>query len=541
MDLDRQAIMQTFLGEAEECLVTIEQKLLALDGARTRQDADAALGEIFRATHTLKGNAESMGFEAVGRAAHALEGVLDAIRKQTLAVSPSVTSVLLSGHDALRSLIAAISAGQEPSLEPHDDAIQALADAADGHVDVQSSEPMMVVGAAAAPQETPVRRSLRVDLATLDQAVTHTGELAIALSRLRTTLGPRSDALDALHEVERLFGNLRELMMRTRLLPIGPMLRQQLRAVRDLATSHGKMARLVVEGDDVEVDAAVRDGLRDPITHMVRNAIDHALELPDARATAGKEPFGTITLRARREAGWVLVEVCDDGAGFRRDRILSRAREIGLVREGVTPPDDELLRLVLTPGFSTASTVTDLSGRGVGMDVVARNVAALKGTIAIRSTEGKGSTVTIRVPLTLAIIDGFAVEAASETYVIPMDAVRECVGLRSTTAVDDAGARGGIVNLRGEALPYVRLGSVLGAPASSRRAENVVVVEHDGMRAGLLVEILHGETQAVIRPLGGGLTVTDPVAGATILGNGRVALILDIPAVLKAAVAGAAA
>ena len=371
--------------------------------------------------------------------------------------------------------------------------------------------------------------------------MTHTGELAIALSRLRTTLGPRSDALDALHEVERLFGNLRDLMMRTRLLPIGPMLRQQLRAVRDLAASHGKMARLVVEGDDVEVDAAVRDGLRDPITHMVRNAIDHGLELPEARTSAGKEPFGTITLRARREAGWIVVEVCDDGAGFRRDRILARAREIGLVREGATPADDELLRLVLTPGFSTATAVTDLSGRGVGMDVVARNVAALKGSIAIRSAEGKGSVVTIRVPLTLAIIDGFAVEAAAETYVIPMDAVRECVGFRSTGAVDDAGFRGGVVSLRGEALPYVRLGSLLGAPVASRRAENIVVVEHDGMRAGLLVETLHGETQAVIRPLGGGLTVTDPVAGATILGDGRVALILDVPAVLKAAVAGAAA
>jgi two-component system chemotaxis sensor kinase CheA len=541
VDLDREAIMQTFLGEAEECLVTIEQQLLALDGARTRAEADTALGEIFRAAHTLKGNAESMGFESIGRAAHALESVLDAIRRRTLTVSPAVTSVLLAGHDAVRSMIAAAAAGEEPSLEAHEDAVQALSEAAEGHVDALAGGAVAIAGPALSQGEGHARRSLRVDLATLDQAVTHTGELAIALSRLRTNLGPRSDVLDSLHEVERLFGNLRELMMRTRLLPIGPMLRQQLRAVRDLAASHGKLARLVVEGDDVEVDAAVRDGLRDPITHMVRNAIDHALEMPDVRTAAGKDSFGTITLRARREAGWVLVEVCDDGAGFRRDRILARAREIGLVREGVAPTDDELLRLVLTPGFSTATTVTDLSGRGVGMDVVARNVAALKGSIAIRSTEGKGSIVTIRVPLTLAIIDGFAVETAAETYVIPMEAVRECVCLRSTGSVDDAGARGGIVNLRGEALPYVRLGSVLGARASSGRAENIVVVEHDGMRAGLLVEILHGETQAVIRPLGGGLVVTDPVAGATILGDGRVALILDVPAVLKAAVAGAAA
>jgi two-component system chemotaxis sensor kinase CheA len=471
-----------------------------------------------------------------------VEGVLDALRSGALVVSPPVVSVLLNGHDALRSLLSTITRGEEPELSPHEDTMQALSDAAGGHFESTPATAAPETASSEGAGEKQARRSLRVDLSTLDQAVTHTGELAIALSRLQAILGPRSEALDALHDVERLFGDLRDLMMRMRLVPIGPMLRQQLRPVRDLAAGHGKLARLVVEGDDVEVDAAVRDGLRDPVTHMVRNAMDHALETPDVRTAAGKEAYGTITLRARRESGWVVVEVCDDGAGFRRERILARAREVGLVKEGASlPSDDELLRFVLAPGFSTASTVTDLSGRGVGMDVVARNVAALKGTIGIRSTEGRGSVVTLRVPLTLAIIEGFAVEAARETYVIPMEAVRECVGLRSAMREGGASVRAGVVNLRGEALPYIRLATVLGAPSASDRADSVVVVEHDGMRAGLLVDALHGETQAVIRPLGSGIGSVDPVAGATILGDGRVALILDVPAVLKAAIAGAAA
>jgi two-component system chemotaxis sensor kinase CheA len=271
---------------------------------------------------------------------------------------------------------------------------------------------------------------------------------------------------------------------------------------------------------------------------MVRNAMDHALEPPEARTAAGKEAFGTITLRAKRESGCVVVEVCDDGAGFRRDRILARAREMGLVKAGVTPSDDDLLRLVLKPGFSTAAGVTEVSGRGVGMDVVARNVATLKGTVSIRSVEGRGSIVALRVPLTLAIIDGFAVEASKETYVIPMESVRECVGLPGPAPDDASRGTRGLINLRGEALPYVRLSAVLGVHDAAAHGSRVVVVEHDGMRAGLLVDTLHGETQAVIRPLGSGLGPVDRVAGATILGDGRVALILDVPAVLQAAVGG---
>jgi two-component system chemotaxis sensor kinase CheA len=538
MQLDRDAVMPTFLAEAEENLAALEQALLRLDGARAQDEADGALAEVFRVAHTLKGNAESLGLDAIGRCAHALENVLDAVRRRAVAVTPALVTVLLGGHDALRSMTSTVAAGGAPDLARHVDAMDGLNDAACGKAGAERADsdgPAMEVR----DSEGHPRQSLRVDLATLDRILTHTGELSIALARLHGTIDLQGGSLDALAEVERLFADLREQAMRLRLVPIGPMLRQQLRAVRDLAASHGKLARLVIDGDDVEVDAAVRDGLRDPITHMVRNAVDHALEAPEARRAAGKEPVGTVTLRARYEAGWVVVEVCDDGAGFRRGRILERARALGLVSEATHLGDDDLLRLVLAPGFSTAAAVTDLSGRGVGMDVVARNVTSLKGSISIRSTDGLGAVVTLRVPLTLAIIDGFAVGAAGETYVIPMEAVRECVALDGASATPPGGPRGdGVVSLRGEPLPFVRLSSVLGLPDSAPRGKSFVVVEHDGMRAGLVVDALLGETQAVVKPLGGMLQRVDRVAGSTILGNGRVALILDVVAILREAVNG---
>jgi two-component system chemotaxis sensor kinase CheA len=337
-------------------------------------------------------------------------------------------------------------------------------------------------------------------------------------------------------EVERLFEGLREQAMRLRLVSIGPMLRQQLRGVRDLAASHGKLARLVVEGDDVEVDASVLDGLRDPVTHMVRNAVDHALEKPEERRAAGKDPIGTIALRARYEAGWVVVEVADDGSGFDRSRIRERAVAMGLLHAGTRIDDDALLRLVLAPGFSTAPAVTELSGRGVGMDVVARNVAALKGSVDLRNTAGGGATVTLRVPLTLAVIGGFVVAAAGETYVLPMEVVRECVGLPRNQGADGPD---GILDLRGEPLPCVRLSAVLGLPqVAPLDNRSVVVVEHGGRRAGLVVDALVGETQAVVKGIGRGLANVRSVSGSTVLGNGRVALILNVAEILREAVQG---
>jgi two-component system chemotaxis sensor kinase CheA len=538
MDLEyRDAVMPTFLAEAEENLEALEETLLRLDRTYDSGEKDEAVAAIFRVAHTLKGNAEALGLDAIGQCAHAIENVLDALRKQAVAPTPALVSVLLGGHDALRSMLSIVTDGGTPDIAKHEDAMHALENAACASVGpehVDFSGPVVVVGAGYTPRS---RKSLRVDLAGLDRILTRTGELSIALSRLRGTLRGCVEITDELLEVERLFSALREQTMSLRLVPIGPMLRQQLRAVRDLAGALGKLARLEVDGEDVEVDAAVLDGLRDPVTHMVRNAVDHALETPEARRLANKDPVGTIVLRARCEAGWVMVEVCDDGAGFHRGRIFERARTLGLVTDTIDLADDDLLRLVLSPGFSTAETVTGLSGRGVGMDVVARNVAALKGSVAIRSTDGRGAVVTLRVPLTLAILDGFAVGAASETYVIPMQSVRECLALpRANRSEPVLGS--GVLSLRGEPLPYVRLRTALGLAEQGAANESVVVVESDGTRAGLVVDALVGQTQAVVKPLGCELGRVDGISGSTILGDGRVALIVDVQAILHEAVGG---
>jgi two-component system, chemotaxis family, sensor kinase CheA len=377
-------------------------------------------------------------------------------------------------------------------------------------------------------------RTLRVGLHTLDRIMTLTGELSIARARLREVVEETrggASRLDALTETDRLFDDLRDQVMRLRLVPLGPVFRSQARAVRDLAASHGKLARLVIQGDDVEVDTAVVEAMRDPLTHMIRNALDHGIETPAVRTAAGKPAVGVITLVARHDGGRILIEVRDDGAGFDKGRILERARAVGLLDEAAQPGDKAIYGLVFTPGFSTATTVTGLSGRGVGMDVVSRNIAALKGTITVDSEAGRGAAITVRLPLTLAIIDGFVVSAGGQSYVIPLESVMECVDMPGGDAGDAQPT--GVVNLRGEALAYVRVSDLFSLPRAAGGERSLVVVEHDGMRAGLVVGSLHGDSQSVVKPLGTLFQGVTGVTGSTILGDGRVALILDVVSVLN--------
>jgi two-component system chemotaxis sensor kinase CheA len=266
--------------------------------------------------------------------------------------------------------------------------------------------------------------------------------------------------------------------------------------------------------------------------HMVRNSVDHGIEPRDVRVERGKDPVGTITIRARRESGRFVVEVSDDGDGLSRERILAKARASGLVGgDGAELSDEDVFRLVLAPGFSTAETVTSLSGRGVGMDVVARAVRALGGRLELTSRERAGTTVRLRVPLSLSLIDGFTVDAGLETYLLPLESVRECIELRGEASRE--GEETGILSLRGAALPFVRLRALFGQASAPSGRENVVVVEHDGQRAGLAVDGLHGRRQAVMKPVADVLRGSRVVTGTTLLGDGRVALVLDVPAILR--------
>ena len=549
MEIDHAELLPTFLAESEENLADIEESLLRLE---TDPDDAEVIDRLFRCAHTLKGNSESLGIDAMATAAHAFESVLQGVRGHRFPATRALVSLMLEVHGCLLAMLRVSSAGGVPSLDG-DRALVARLLAAATRGEISPSDgpgidhaPPIEAEAHAAPAartsqdvaaDRARRETLRVDLQTLDKIVTSTGELSIAHARMRSVLGESGAgplAIDAMEDAERLFADLREQVMRLRLVPVGPMFRQHLRTVRDLTVATGKEARLVLEGEDVEVDTAVVVGLRDPIMHMIRNAVDHAIETPGERRARGKDPVGTLTLRARHEAGRILVEIEDDGAGFDRARILERARALGMVEgSGSALTDEQVHAFVFAPGFSTSASVTELSGRGVGMDVVLRNVLALKGTLSVRSSPGRGSVVTIRVPLTLAIINGFAVGAGDETYIIPLESIRECIHLPPSIRRHDDGR--GVMNLRGVALPYLRLRELFGLHGAPPGGECVVVVEHDGWRAGIAVDALLGERQAVVKPLGKLLDRAGGITGSTILGDGRVALILDVASILRGA------
>jgi len=523
-DRDRALVLETFRAEAADHLRGLEEKLVALEARST--DADL-LQEIFRSVHSLKGDAAMVGFPQVAEFAHEVEDLLDLLRAGEVAVRHETISLLLGAVDVLRALL-----GGDAAPANLDATRQALRDARTGDAhEVQAAEP----AAGGGPAET---RTLRIDVSKLDRMLDLTGEIAIARGRIAQMLSALPDGLgreilEAHLGAERLQLELQEQVTKARMVPIGPFFRQYGRTVRDLAHAHGKSVQLRIEGEDVEVDTRVVERLRDPLTHMLRNAIDHGIESTELRAALDKPLEGTVTLRAAHEGGMIVIEVRDDGAGFNRARIAERARATGLAAQPELLPDSELLGFVFAPGFSTAEAVTDLSGRGVGMDVVRHNIDALRGTVDLASIEGEGSTVTVRLPLTLAIIDGFGVGVGTETYVIPLDAVLECLSLPAES--HDGGAGNGVVNLRGQPLPFVRLRERLAVPGTAPRREHIVVVQYAGGRAGLAVDELYGERQAVIKSLGTSLEATPGLSGSTILGDGRVALILDVPALLRGA------
>jgi two-component system chemotaxis sensor kinase CheA len=369
----------------------------------------------------------------------------------------------------------------------------------------------------------------------LDHILNLTGEIVTAQNRLRQMIekldSEQGHALLEMHrEAERLYMELQGEVMRIRLVPVGPLFRQFARQVRDLAKSHGKLARLEVIGADVEVDTTVLEQLKDPLLHLVRNAVDHGLEPAAVRQSQSKNPCGVIRLSAAHSGGNVVVTLQDDGAGFNRTKILEKAKRMGVFTDKDHVRDQDLYDLVFQAGFSTAESVTELSGRGVGLDVVRRNIDALRGTVEIVSEENKGTTITVRLPLTLTIIEGFSVTVANETFVLPLEYVTECTELPAEQRRSEAS---GILNLRGKALPYVRLRNLFRIPGDAPKRENIVVVKINEFHAGIAVDRLLGGMQTVVKPLGRALQGVAGVTGSTVLGDGRVGLIVDVPSLLR--------
>ena len=371
--------------------------------------------------------------------------------------------------------------------------------------------------------------TIRVPAERLDELMNRVGELVITQSRLRQVAAASSDqAVRAVaEEIERLVLELRDTTMGIRMVPIGSLFGRFRRVVHDLSRDLGKDVELIMEGEETELDKTVIEQLNDPLVHIVRNSIDHGLEDPAGRIAAGKPQSGRIKLAARHAGTEVLITVSDDGRGLNRERIRARAIERGLIAPDAVLSDNELFQVLFLPGFSTAEHVTGLSGRGVGMDVVRRTVDSLRGKADLSSQMGQGTAVTLRLPLTLAIIDGLMVRVANGRYVLPLETVEECVEL---PVEEDEKARGrSLLNIRGDMVPFLRLRELFATGTPPDRYQKIVVVSDGDLKVGLAVDQVIGEHQTVIKSLSKLHSGIEMFSGATILGDGAVALILDVP------------
>jgi two-component system chemotaxis sensor kinase CheA len=536
MDFDREAFLASFLVESRESLDLMERSLLDLESSSSPTDL---LQDIFRLAHTIKGNAFALGLRTLTGFAHLVEDLLDVLRERDVPPGKEIVSLLLDAVDELRAMVPAAVAGMEEVGAQHNVLGEKIAEQVQKWAQRPvTASPLMPAAAAPASRSEAHAHSpaqtLRADVARLDRMLNLTLEIVIAQGRLRRMLEElkvpqTAEALEVHGEAERLFTNLQQEIMRVRMVPIEPIFRQLGRSVRDLAGEVGKTARLEVFGMDVEVDTTVFEHLKDPLLHIIRNAVDHGIEPPDVRRCEGKPTCGVIKLSAAHSSGSVIVTVEDDGAGIDKKKVIEKARRMALLPRSDRLSDQEIYRLIFNAGFSTAETVTGLSGRGVGLDVVRRNIEKLRGTVDISSQEGKGTAITIRLPLTLAIIEGFSVRAGDDIYVIPLDHVTECAEI---SAQERSRQASGIFNLHGNAVPYVRLREAFGAGGELPERENVVIVKVGEFRAGIAVDQLLGSMQAVVKPLGKLFHGVSAFAGSTILGDGRVGLIIDVRGLL---------
>ena len=429
---------------------------------------------------------------------------------------------------------------------PHDQTYGGAAPSAagDAGVDAGSASKPALAQVAAQPaaraksDKAAEATSIRVPVDKVDQLINLVGELVITQAMLAQNaseldLARHQTLLTRMADLERNTRDLQESVMSIRMTPIAMVFNRFPRMLRDLASKLGKKVELKVVGEGTELDKGLIEKIADPMTHLVRNSLDHGIEMPEDRSAAGKPVGGTITLSAYHRGGNIVIEVADDGAGLKRERILAKARERGLAIPA-NPSDSEVWNLIFEPGFSTADVVTDVSGRGVGMDVVRRNISALNGSVEIESAAGIGTRMTVRLPLTLAIMDGMSIAIGGENYILPLASVVESMQADSRALRPVAG-QGRVLDVRGEYLPVLKLADMLppANPSAQRDAEMIVIVESDGVKTALVVDELVGQHQVVVKSLETNYRRQHGISGATIMGDGRVALILDISALIK--------
>jgi two-component system chemotaxis sensor kinase CheA len=584
------AIIQEFLVESEELLQKMDQDMVALES--TPEDAEL-LNRIFRALHTIKGTSGFLNFEPVVRLSHRAEDVLNNLRRGTIKLSRRMMDALLASRDQLGRMLSDIRQGGLQTYEIDDlvgelEAVQQISETpmrlgemlvAEGKVDAdalnallreQASGPekpklgeLLVarklataadVGNALLQQKESTKvdtsaQTMRVDVRKLDELINLIGELVLERNQLSRVARDHSlgqltpDALGAalIRSTARLSFITEELQtagLKTRMVPIDTVFRKFPRLVRDIARNLKKEVELVLSGQDTELDRTMVELVGDPLVHLVRNSLDHGIEMPEERAAKGKPRQGTIRLEAAQGGDQILISISDDGAGINVERVLRKAIEKGMVsaERARLLSQKEIFDFIFLPGFSTVEKVNDLSGRGVGMDVVRSNLKRMNGTIELDSRPGEGTTVLLKLPLTLAILPVLLVKISDEIYALPL---RSVLGTAQIVAKEVHQVEGHeILRLRGQTLPLLRLGQMFSTKPSGRAAgEKVVILAIGEKRVALLVDHLVGQESTVVKPLGTYLHNCNTVAGATISGDGRVRLVLD-PAGLLASAEG---
>jgi len=584
------ALVQDFIAESKEHIESAEAGLLELE---TKPDDKETLNKIFRAFHTIKGMAGFLNLTDIGSLAHSAENLLDLARKGEMELTGANTDAIFESIDMLKKMMGELKVAVETKKPVSKQAnmpqlLEKLKALAQGQSlaaslstpqgqkkDVKLEEVLETPKVEAAKPETQKeeitqakpaytpeqdrreaipRRSgedrraaetttdekIKVSTNRLDTLINMTGELVIAqlmiAEEANTKLSTEYELNRKVTHQGKIIRELQELSMSMRMVPIEGVFQKMARLVRDLSHQAGKKINFMTKGEETELDRNIVDKIADPLVHMVRNSIDHGVETPEDRTKKGKNAAGTIELRAFHQAGNIVIEIEDDGKGLNKDRILKKAIETGLVEPGQQLSDDEIYKLIFHAGLSTAEKVTNISGRGVGMDVVKKNIDLLRGKIDITTTIDKGTIFTIRLPLTLAIIDGQIIKIGDERYIIPINAIIRTFK-PDATHLSSVQNQGEMAMVRGQLLPLVRLYKLFNVvPKTENPTESLlVIVEEEGEKCCLLVDELLGQQQVVIKSLGSGLGLVKGVSGGAIMGDGMVSLILDIPGIMRLA------
>jgi two-component system chemotaxis sensor kinase CheA len=530
-----------YLEDAREHLALLDAALLRLE--REGHDPEVA-ASLLGPLHTLKGNSGMIGFTGVKDYVHRLEEVFARARDGALVLDATALDRLLQGAAALRQAVESSCASGHESrdLSPERAALGELLGSAPGAgVTPAASESAKAARTADATVAAPARSSMvRVDFAKLDHLLNLVGELIVHRTKLDELARQIADAvpaaggelLAAVHQVAGVSTQLQETIMDVRMLPLRHVFERFPRLVRDLAHQQGKQVELVIQGEDTRVDKAVIDEIGEPLVHLIRNAVDHGIETPAVRAARGKPATGTILLSAAQESNQIVITLVDDGGGIDAAAVRRRATERGILREDESLSDREAIQLIFTEGFSTARAVTDVSGRGVGLDVVVRSMEQLNGLIEAETIPGAGTKFTLQLPLTLAIITVLMAEVGGAVYALPSGAVVESLRYRKSEITRINGRD--TLRVRDRIVPLLHLAELFGASASPGDEPYAVIVGRGEKRLGLSVDRLRGQQDVVIKAL-------DPVvseavvgvAGATILGDGRVVLILDVASLFE--------